>query len=113
MENVTQIATEQDRAYKYRLCVGFDSRYLLKREKPVDIRKIERNLIFTGFSYVKYGGGAAIFGTYSAIFGESKWNGNCNASTARCSMPAILSCIAWRYTRCMTFGDAQPPRAIM
>lgn len=35
-----------------RLSDGFDSRYLLAWENPVDIRKMPKNLIFTGFLYI-------------------------------------------------------------
>ena len=53
METATQTETRSSGAYKQRLFDGFDSRYLLYRLKPVNIRECRKNLIFTGFSDVK------------------------------------------------------------
>ena len=46
---------EISRRYSYinRNLDGFDSRYLLYRAKPVNIREIRKNLISTGFANVK------------------------------------------------------------
>ena len=48
-----QIETSGSSSYIYGLLDGFDSRYLLYRLKPVNIREIRKNLISTGFSNVK------------------------------------------------------------
>ena len=52
-ETATQTGTRASGAYKQRLFDGFDSRYLLYRAKPVNIREIRKNLISTGFANVK------------------------------------------------------------
>ena len=68
----TEIGMCYDIADINRLSDGFDSRYLLAWENPVDIRKMPKNLIFTGFLYATTGRITATFGGMDATFGGSK-----------------------------------------
>lgn len=68
----TEIGMCYDIADINRLSDGFDSRYLLAWENPVDIRKMSKNLISTGFLYAITGGIFATSGGANTTFGGSK-----------------------------------------